>query len=165
MDILNNLNLFIIARTLHIVGVVSWIGGVAFVTTVLIPSLKRNTNASERMYTFERLEGVFSFQAKISVLLVGITGIYMIIFLDAWNRYLRFDYWWMHIMTLVWFAFATVLFLLEPLILHRWFIDNAKKDSEGTFSKLHRFHIILLSLSIIAIIGAMLGSHGFNLNG
>jgi uncharacterized membrane protein len=32
---------FGLARALHVVGVVLWIGGVAFVTTTLIPSLKK----------------------------------------------------------------------------------------------------------------------------
>ena len=31
----------VIARILHIVGVVLWIGGVAFVTTVLLPTVKQ----------------------------------------------------------------------------------------------------------------------------
>ncbi len=30
-----------IARILHILGVVLWIGGVAFVTTVLLPTVKQ----------------------------------------------------------------------------------------------------------------------------
>ena len=32
---------FGLARALHVMGVVLWIGGVAFVTTVLIPSLRK----------------------------------------------------------------------------------------------------------------------------
>jgi uncharacterized membrane protein len=31
----------VIARAIHIVGVVLWIGGVAFVTTVLLPGVRR----------------------------------------------------------------------------------------------------------------------------
>lgn len=89
---MNELNLFIIVRMLHIVGVVFWIGGVAFVTTVLIPSLNRNTKPKERMDLFVKLEGIFSFQAKISTIVVGITGVYMLYFLDAWNRYLRVEF-------------------------------------------------------------------------
>ncbi len=33
---------FVLARTFHVLGVVLWIGGVAFVTTVLIPALKNH---------------------------------------------------------------------------------------------------------------------------
>jgi len=158
---MNELNIFILTRTLHIVGVVFWIGGVAFVTTVLIPSLKRTINKKDRLTLFEQLEGKFSFQAKISTLITGGTGLYMIIFLDAWNRYLQIQYWWIHLMTIVWLIFTIVLFILEPLVLHRWFREQATKDSDKSFKWLHRLHIVLLSLSVLAILGAMAGSHGF----
>ena len=159
---MKDLNIFVLARTLHIVGVVLWIGGVAFVTTVLIPSLKRMTNQDDRLSLFEKLEGKFSLQAKFSTLLTGLTGLYMVYFLDAWNHYLQIQYWWMHLMTIVWIIFTVVLFVLEPLFLHRWFREQAIKDSENAFLWLLRLHIVLLSLSIVAILGAMAGSHGFN---
>ena len=159
---MNKLNIFILARTLHIVGVVFWIGGVAFVTTVLIPSLKRTANPKDRMDLFEKIEGKFSFQAKISVLITGITGIYLIYFLNAWSRYLDVQYWWLHLMTTVWLLFAIVLFILEPLVLHKWFREHAKIDSDKTFNWLHRMHIILLSISVLSIFGAMAGSHGYS---
>lgn len=38
---------FGLARALHVVGVVLWIGGVAFVTTTLIPSLRAMSNEDE----------------------------------------------------------------------------------------------------------------------
>ena len=163
MDIkmMNDLNTFIFTRTIHILAVVFWIGGVAFVTTVLIPSIKRIPDQEDRLDLFERLERKFSFQAKITTLVTGITGLYMIIFLNAWNRYLQVQYWWMHLMTLVWLIFTIVLFILEPLVLHKWFTEQAKIDSDRSFKWLHRMHVILLSLSVIAIIGAMAGSHGF----
>ena len=153
---------FVLARSLHVMGVVFWIGGVAFVTTVLIPSLKRTTNKVDRLNLFEQLEGKFSFQAKISTITTGITGLYMIIFLDAWNRYLQIHYWWLHLMTVIWLIFTIVLFVLEPLFLQRWFRKQAVKDSENAFAWLQRLHIILLTLSMLAILGAVAGSHGFN---
>lgn len=141
---------------------VLWIGGVAFVTTVLILSLKRTTNKKDRLNLFEQLEGKFSFQVKISTIITGITGLHMIIFLDAWNRYLQIHYWWMHLMTMIWLIFTIVLFVLESLFLHRWFRKQAVKDSENAFTWLHRLHIILLTLSMLAILGTVAGSHGFN---
>ena len=159
---MKELNIFILARTLHIVSVVFWIGGVAFVTTVLIPSLKKMTNKDDRLNLFEKLEGKFSFQAKVSTLFTGVTGFYMVYFLDAWNRYLQIQYWWLHLMTLIWLIFTVVLFILEPLLLHRLFRQLAEKDSDKSFLLLHRMHFILLLISTIAIIGAMLGSHGFS---
>ena len=46
---MEHFNYFVIARALHVVGVVVWIGGVAFVTTVLIPSLKNIKDTDNRL--------------------------------------------------------------------------------------------------------------------
>jgi len=65
---------FVFARALHVIGVVLWIGGVAFVTTVLIPSLKNINDSTNKLELFEQLEGKFSFQAKLATLVTGISG-------------------------------------------------------------------------------------------
>jgi uncharacterized membrane protein len=152
---------FVFARSLHIIGVVLWIGGVAFVTTVLIPSLKRISASENRLALFEKLENKFSFQAKIATLITGLSGLYMLFFMDAWSRYLELQFWWLHLMTFVWFLFTLVLFVLEPLFLHRWFHQKATENSDTAFMKLHAMHIILLLLSLVAVFGAVAGSHGF----
>ena len=46
----------IIARTLHILGVVLWIGGVGFVTTVLLPSVRRMKSPEEGASGFHLAE-------------------------------------------------------------------------------------------------------------
>lgn len=158
---MKDFNIFIIARILHILGVVLWIGGVAFVTTVLIPALRRMPDQDKRYTLFETLEGRFSFQAKITTAITGLTGLYMIYYLDAWTRYLSLSFWWMHLMTIIWFIFTVVLFVLEPLFLHQWFHDQAEKDSDATFKVLHNMHKILLSLSLISVLGAVAGVRGF----
>jgi uncharacterized membrane protein len=155
-------NYFILARTIHILGVVIWIGGVAFVTTVLIPSLKKITDTNNRLKLFEQLEKKFSFQAKIATLTTGVSGFYMLYVLNAWDRFQYLQYWWLHLMTFVWAIFTIVLFVLEPLFLHRWFREQATKDSENAFAWLHRLHMALLTISILAVLGAVAGSHGFN---
>jgi uncharacterized membrane protein len=153
---------FVLARTLHVIGVVIWIGGVAFVTTVLIPSLKKITDTRYRLELFEQLEGEFAFQARIITLITGVTGIYMLYVLNVWDRYQQLQFWWMHLMTFIWAVFTVVLFVLEPLVLHRWFREQATKDSENAFAWLHRMHKILLTLSMLAVLGAVAGSHGFS---
>jgi uncharacterized membrane protein len=152
----------VLARVVHVVGVVLWIGGVAFVTTVLIPSL-RQMPENERFDLFERLEGRFAFQAKIVTLVTALSGVYMLHVLKAWTRYLDPAYWWMHLMTFVWLIFTVVLFVLEPLFLHRWFRDEATRDSDRAFRWLHTMHKILLVVSLIAIFGAIAGSRGMKI--
>jgi uncharacterized membrane protein len=45
-----------LARTLHVVGVVLWIGGVGFVTTVLLPAVQRIADPARRVELFEAIE-------------------------------------------------------------------------------------------------------------
>ena len=49
------MNEFALARVLHVLGVVLWIGGVAMVTTVLLPSVRRMKTPEERVAFFEEL--------------------------------------------------------------------------------------------------------------
>ncbi|MDI1231747.1 MAG: hypothetical protein PSU93_11410 [Methylobacter sp.] len=81
--------------------------------------------------------------------------------MNAWDRYQHMQFWWMHLMTFIWVVFTVVLFVLEPLVLHRWFRDQAIKNSENAFAWLHGFHKALLGLSMLAIFGAVAGAHGF----
>ena len=153
--------LIIAARIVHVLAVVAWIGGVAFITTVLIPALIATAEPERRLAQFEELEGRFGRQAKGTTLLVGLSGLYMLHALNAWERYLLPAYCWLHLMTLVWLIFTLVLFVLEPLFLHRWFRARALRDSAGTFRLVHRLHVVLLALSLIAVLGGVAGAHGF----
>jgi hypothetical protein len=44
-----------IARTIHVIAVVLWIGGVGFVTTVLLPVVRRMKSPAERLTFFDCL--------------------------------------------------------------------------------------------------------------
>ena len=118
----------ILARSLHVLGVVLWIGGVAFVTTVL---------------------------------LVGATGFHLTAAWDLWDRFSNAGYWWMHAMVAVWALFTVMLFVAEPLFLHRWFLERARRDPEGTFRRIERMHWVLLTVSLVTVMGAVAGAHGW----
>ena len=152
---------FVAARAIHVLSVVLWIGGVAFVTTVLIPAIRRMPSDDRRIELFEQLESQFALQARVTTFLAGASGLYMLHFMEAWSRYLDPSFWWIHLMTLVWFVFTVVLFVLEPLFLHRLFIEAARRDSVRAFRILHRMHWVLLMLSTVAIVGAVAGTRGF----
>ncbi len=152
----------IIARALHVLGVVLWIGGVAFVTMVLLPAVKRLREPAERVEFFERVEAGFARQARVTTLLTGLSGLYLVHTLGAWNRFADAHYWWMHAMVLVWGVFTLMLFVLEPLWLHRWFQARAQRNPDGTFSIITRMHWVLLVVSVITIAGAVAGSHGWS---
>lgn len=150
-----------LARALHVLAIVHWIGGVAFVTLVLLPALNSSETAATRLATFERIEGRFANQARISTAVAGFTGLYMTYALAAWDRFLHpLQFWWMHAMLLVWAIFTLMLFVAEPLFLHRWFHARAAADPEGTFALIQRMHVVLLTVSLVTILGAVLGAHG-----
>ena len=158
---MDDFDVFVLARVLHALGVVLWIGGVAFVTLVLIPALRNINDGEQRLALFEQLEGRFAFQARIVTVITGVAGFYMVEFMNVWHRYQLLEYWWMHLMTAIWAIFTVVLFVLEPLVLHRFFHNKARLNSEQAFYWLYRMHTILLSLSLLAVAGAVAGSHGF----
>ena len=68
--------------------------------------------------------------------------------------------WWMHAMVAVWAVFTIILFVAEPLFLHRWFHERAGRDPEGTFALVQRLHWVLLAASMVTVGAAVLGSHG-----
>lgn len=152
---------FTLARVIHVIAVILWIGGVSMVTTVLIPAIKKMKTKEERITTFEMIEGKFATQAKITTLLTGLSGFYMLYELDGWNRYLDYKFWWIHAMTLVWIIFTLILYVLEPLVLHKIFKKYADENPEKTFRIMHRLHWVLLIISLITTAGAVAGSHGW----
>lgn len=150
-----------VARLLHVLGVVFWIGGVAFVTTVLLPATRRLKTPEERIEFFETVELGFARQARVTIFITGLSGLYIIYKLNLWQRFLHIEYWWMHAMVMIWFLFALMLFVLEPLFLHQHFIERARRDPDGTFMLVTRMHWFLLVISMVTIAGAVAGSHGY----
>jgi uncharacterized membrane protein len=150
-----------VARALHVLAVVLWIGGVAMVTTVLLPTVRRHANAGEQVELFERLESSFAAQARWTTLLAGATGFWLVWHYNLWSRFAEAGYWWMHAMVGVWLLFTLMLFVIEPLFLHRRLSERSRRDPSGTFALIQRSHWVLLVLSLITVFGAVAGSHGF----
>ena len=63
-----------LARILHVIAIVGWIGGVWFVTFVVMPALSRSEAPETRLAAFHRIESGFAPQARIWVLLAGASG-------------------------------------------------------------------------------------------
>jgi uncharacterized membrane protein len=152
----------IVARVIHVLSVVLWIGGVAFVTTVLMPAVRRAHPEGERLAAFVRIEERFASQARITVALAGLSGLYLVVRFDAWARFVLPQFWWMHAMVGLWLAFAAMLFVVEPLILHRRLPRAIDRGEAGAiFTRMERFHQVMLVLSLITVAGAVAGSEGY----
>ena len=150
-----------IARAVHILSVVIWMGGVSFVTIVLIPMLRRSSFQQDRLTIFNVVENRFASIARIMVLLAGISGFYMTYKLDAWSRFSQLQFFWMHAMVFVWSLFFLALFVIEPFILRNH--GRMVKDGHSitNLRKTQIIHSVILTLSLITIFVSVLGAHGF----
>lgn len=138
---------FDILLAIHVLSVVWWIGGVATVTASLLPIFNR-LPAPERIQWIKRFEGRFANQARIAVVLAGITGFWMYRLLPG----AIVQSWWIGLMMLVWFLFVVMLFVAEPLRL------PAKL---GMIRKPRAFlllHAVLLALALAAIACGVIGA-------
>jgi uncharacterized membrane protein len=152
-----------LARALHVLAVVVWIGGVSMATTVVLPAVRRGDLGADWLQAFQAIERRFVWQARAAIIVVGLSGIYMIYRLNLWDRFQTAAFWWMHAMVCVWLLFAFILFVAEPFILHRHFHRLAKTKPEIAFGWLSGVHWILLALSLITVFGAVAGSQGWSI--
>lgn len=158
--------LYVVALTIHIFGVVIWIGGVAFVTMITFPMIQRSGNSLEQVMMFQGVEHRFSKIAKIMVILVGLSGLYLIYEKYGFNfKELGFGVW---IMIIVWVFYATLLFGLEKIIFKKMFSTPSRKqvvptgeqpDTKKIFNILQRFHWVVLALSFLAIAAGIWTAH------
>lgn len=148
----------IIARAIHILSVLLWIGGVGFITLVVMPSIRGSIAPDDRLAAFHRIEGRFAPQARVWVVLAGASGFWMIHRAQMWDRFTYPQFWWMHAMIGLWAIFFAMLFLVEPLFLHRRMQNSS--DPAKDFRRMERLHRILLLIAVVTVLGAVAGSHG-----
>ncbi|WHZ19329.1 MAG: hypothetical protein OJF55_001478 [Rhodanobacteraceae bacterium] len=138
-----------ILLAIHVLGVVWWVGGVAMVTATLLPIFNQ-LPADERIRRIQQLEHRFANQARVAVLIVGITGFWMYTLVPAPIAHS----WWVGLMLLVWVLFAAMLFIAEPLRLpaRLGVIHNPRKFLV--------MHAVLLTLALTAIFCGVIGARG-----
>jgi len=149
---------FTLARLIHVVAVAAWIGGVWFVTFVVIPAIARSDAPNERLAAFHRIEGRFAPQARWWVLLAGLSGFWMTWRADLWSRFAEPQMWWMHAMVALWLVFTIMLFIAEPLVLHRRMASSP--EPERDFAHMATMHRALSIVGFVTVAGAVGGAHG-----
>jgi uncharacterized membrane protein len=149
----------IVARAVHVAAVVHWIGGVLFVTLVVLPGV-RELDPARQASVFARIEGRFALQARVSTLVAGASGFYMLHELSLWSSLADARFWWLGAMIGLWLLFTVVLFVAEPLVLHAWFDERAARDPAGTIRIALVAHRVLSAASVLTVLGAVAGAHG-----
>jgi uncharacterized membrane protein len=148
-----------VARVVHVLGVVHWIGGVAFVTLVALPLARAFEDPARGWDLFERIERGFSAQVRVSIALVGASGLWMSYRLDLWYRFAEPTFWWMDAMVALWALFALIVYVVEPLAKRR-LAGQAARDPKRLLDRLARVHFVLLVFATVVIVGAVAGAHG-----
>lgn len=144
---------------LHVVGVVLWIGGVAFVTMTIFPMIMRMESSLEKMLFFQGVEHRFAKIAKLCVILVGITGILLLYLTGQWRLLFTLKGISPTIMLLVWIFYVLIL-IFEAKLFKAIFKGEAQQDVSRIFYRLTVFHWVILVLSLSAVFLGVLSAHG-----
>ena len=149
----------IFARALHVLAVIHWIGGLAFVTLVVLPLAASRPDRGEGLALFAAVERRFSAQARFSIPLAGAAGLWMTYRMDLWDRFADPHFWWMSAMVGLWLIFMAMIFVIEPL-LHGRFEREAREEPHAAFRRLIALHGVLLALAALTALGAVAGAQG-----
>lgn len=144
---------------IHVIGVIIWIGGVAFVTTVIFPMMYRTEGSLEKALLFQRVEHRFAGMVRWLIVIVGATGF--------WILYDRYGFAILSqtrgvgivIMIAAWALYTTIL-LSERKIFGRIFADPEKIDMDRALRSINAMHWALLTLSFSAVAAGVWFAHG-----
>lgn len=147
-----------IALGLHVFAVMWWVGGLTFVTLVILPLLRSGTMGAIQP-AFHQVESRFAPQVKLCLLIVGVTGLYMLWRLNAWAWLVDGHKWWLPAMLLYWLWFCLMLFVLGPAGMLKKMMQGAAGDEAAAWRRLHSVHAVLMVLGWIIIFSALAGDH------
>jgi len=148
-----------LARIMHILFVVHWIGGVGFVTLIVLPKAQSSADPAKGWALFQAMERRFSQQVRFTVPLAGLAGFWLTYRMQLWPRFADWSFWWMDAMVAVWLVFMALIFIVEPAG-HRAIEAAAAKNPAATAARIAHGHLVLLAAAAITIAGAVAGAHG-----
>ncbi len=156
---------FTLVHIVHVLTVILWIGGLAFVTTMVFPLIFRTPDALQKVLLFQRIEHKFAKTARAYNLIVGVSGFIMVV-MRGWHRILFTRAGAsLTVMTAIWVFWFIMLFGLEPIVIKRM-LDNMAKggdkmDIDGIFAKLNRMHWVMMAISLVAAAAGIVFAHGY----
>ncbi|NOY52420.1 MAG: hypothetical protein GXP58_02240 [Deltaproteobacteria bacterium] len=144
---------------LHVIGVVVWIGGVAFVTMILFPLIHDMEDPMEKALLFQRVEHRFAGIARIMIIMVGLTGLFNLYEKGLYKILSTPQGWWLHLMITVYTIYALLIFGLEKALFKRIFKDIKNLNADQVFFRMTVFHWVVLAASLLAVAGGVIGTY------
>lgn len=143
---------------IHVICVIVWIGGVAFVTMVIFPMMYQTEGSLEKALMFQRVEHRFAGMVKWLIAVVGATGLYMLYAQYGIGILLQTRGIGILIMLFAWALYTTVI-LSERKIFGRLFADPEKIDMDKALKMINVMHWFLLIISFTAVAGGVWFGH------
>ena len=149
---------------IHILTVILWIGGLGFITILILPMVVKMPDALQKVLLFQRIEHRFAPLARIYTVIVGVSGFSMFFILDFAPILFEKEGIFLLIMIAIWIFWVIMLFGLEPLIVKR-ILDNLAKEKgksleiEDLFNRMNILHFVLLFLSLAASASGIIFAH------
>ncbi len=156
--------LFYLMHIIHLLTVIIWIGGLAFVTMIVLPMAIKMPDALQKVLLFQRIEHRFAGMARIYNLIVGATG-FVMIYQTGWYKLLFTRAGLpLTVMTLIWVFWFVMLWGLEPLVIKRMLANMMKQgdkmDIDTVFLRMNRLHWFMVLISLVAATAGVLVAHG-----
>jgi uncharacterized membrane protein len=145
---------------IHIMDVIIWIGGVAFVTTVNFPLMYQTEGSLEKALLFQRVEHRFAGMVKWLIAIVGITGFWLLYARYGFAIFAQEHGLGVSIMIFAW-ALYTVVLLSMRIIFGKIFADPEKIEMNNAIRIINRMHWALLVISFSAVAGGVWFGHSF----
>jgi uncharacterized membrane protein len=143
---------------IHVIGVIIWIGGVAFVTMVIFPMMYRTEGSLEKALLFQGVEHRFSGLVRWLIAIVGGTGFYLLSVKYGFSILSTQRGLGIVIMLFVW-TFYTAVLLLEKKIFGKIFADPETIDMDRALKMINAMHWVLLTVSFSAVSGGIWFAH------
>ena len=143
----------------HVVTILLWIGGVAFVTLIIFPIIATTGDSLEQVLLFQRVEHRFARHARIYIALSGITGFWLLHLYNMDRILFTRQTIGVSIMLFAWVFYLLVL-LFEKRIFAKIFGKPDRFDSAKVFRFLAAFHWVVLGISLLAVFAGVWQGHG-----
>lgn len=156
--------LFSIMHIIHLLTVVIWVGGLAFITILILPMIIKMPDALQKALLFQRIEHRFAPLARYYVAIVGISGFVMFFQMELMDILFTRSGYFLLFMMVIWVFWVIMLFGLEPIIIKKMLDNMAKKgeamEIETVFARMNILHWVLLALSLAASASGAIFAHG-----
>lgn len=156
--------LFISMHIIHLLTVILWIGGLVFVTGIVLPMVIKTPDALQKVLTFQRVEHRFAPLAKWYNIITGISG-FVMVWQMGWHKlYFTREGLALTFMTGVWVFWFVMLVGLEPIVIRKMLEKMAresdKMDIDGIFNKVKKLHWFMVAISLAAAAAGAIVAHG-----